>query len=86
MFDLIELQHKLQEARNEIHPSKFVQRTAKVDDAAVLLRSGYFTPEEVAHFQDLPLSVVKAEQARIAERDQARRKYLTTLYLIMVVS
>ena len=42
MFDLIELQRKLQEARNEIHPSKVRLRTAATDDANKLL-SAYYT-------------------------------------------
>jgi hypothetical protein len=75
---IVELQHRLQEERSETHQSKVRIRTAAIDDASKLLRSGKFTPEEISYFQGIPLSEVRAEQARIEERNRARRKYLAS--------
>jgi hypothetical protein len=75
--DIITPQHKLSEAQGKL-PTKIRQRTAAVDDASKLLKSGQFTPEEVSYFQGLPISVVKREQARLEEIDLARRRYLAS--------
>jgi hypothetical protein len=77
-MDLIELERWLQMQRGEDPDKKIKARTAKVNSAAVLLESGYFTPEEVSYFEGLPLSVVQAEQARIAREENDRMEYLTT--------
>jgi hypothetical protein len=65
IYDLTELQHKIQQARNEQSPAtnKIKMRNAKIDDASKLLQKGY-TPQEVSYFQNLPLSVVQAEGFR----------------------
>ena len=76
---IVELQRKLQENRNEIPITKYRARTAAVEDASKLLQTGQFTPEEVSYFRNIPLSVVKREQARLEEIDLARRKYLATM-------
>ena len=78
MSDIIELQRKLQEARNDPSIHKVRMRTAQLDDAAKLLKAG-FSPEEITYFQNIPLAQVKAEQARLAERDRAKQRYLQTL-------
>jgi len=67
------------EAQGKLPSNKIIQRTAAIDDASKLLRSGLFTPEEVSYFRNIPLSVVRAEQNRIEERDLARRRYLATM-------
>ncbi len=83
MFDLVELQRKLQEARNEItHPansgniSKYRLRTAAVEkekDAIELLELGV-NPTEISNLLGVRLS----EVARIEEDNQRRRKFLMT--------
>jgi hypothetical protein len=78
MSDIVELQRKLQEARNETYPSKIRMRTAAMDDAAKLLRSGSFTPAEISYFLGIPQTTVEAEQARLDERERAKRKFQVT--------
>ena len=83
MFDLVELQRKLQEARNEIiHTpnsgiiSKYRLRTAAVEkekDAIELLELGV-NPTEISDLLGIRLS----EIARIEEDTQRRRKFLMT--------
>jgi hypothetical protein len=77
---IVELQHKLQEARGEVPEaeSKVIIRTAKADHASKLLQSGMFTDDEVSYFAQVPKSVVKAEKARIEERNRARQIFLST--------
>ena len=53
-------------------------RTAALDDANKLLKSGLFTPQEISYFLGISLATVQAENARIIERDMARRKFLAT--------
>ena len=82
MFDLVDLQHKLEESRGEVRPpSRIRMRTAKQDDAAKLLNSGLFTQEEISYFLGISPSIVQAEQARIEERVQAKRRYMETLQM-----
>ena len=80
MFDLVDLQHKLQESRNEVRPpSRIRMRTAAIDKAHILLESGLFSPEEVSYFQQIPMSEVLAEKARMEQHEEMKRRYRETL-------
>jgi hypothetical protein len=81
---IIELQRKLQEARNERHPnsststsSKYRLRTASVEkdvkDASELLMAGV-SPHEVSEL----LGIHPSEVARIEEYNQRKKKFLMT--------
>jgi hypothetical protein len=72
---IVELQHKLNEAQGNLQTSKYRIRTAAVDDASKLLRSGY-TPSQVYDFLGpniISPSDIELEQTRIAEREAKRR-------------
>jgi hypothetical protein len=74
---IIELHRKLQENRSEIIPTvtKYRARTAAIEDASKLLRSGY-TPSQVYDFLGpniISPSDIELEQARIVEREAKRR-------------
>jgi hypothetical protein len=68
------------EAQGETNPSikKIRMRTAVMNDAAKLLQSGLFTPQEISYFQNLPLPVVLAEQKRPERIDQEKQRSLRT--------
>ena len=81
MFDLVELQRKLQEARNEIiHTpnsgitSKYRLRTAAVEKDAIELLELGVNPSEISNL----LGIRPSEVARIEEDNQRRRKFLMT--------
>lgn len=81
MFDLVELQRKLQEARNEIiHPpnsgniSKYRLRTPTVEKDAIELLELGVNPSEISNLLGIRLS----EVARIKEDNPRRRKFLMT--------
>lgn len=78
MYDLTELQKRIQEARGEVYPNKIRIRTAALDDANKLLRSGSFTPKEISYFLGISQAAVASEQARIEEQERAKRKYRLT--------
>jgi hypothetical protein len=82
MIDTTELQHKLQEAHSEINPSpsakKIIMRTVALDDAAKLLQSGLFTPQEISYFQNVPLRLVLEEKKRLERIDQEKQRFLRT--------
>jgi hypothetical protein len=72
MFEhIVELQRKLQEARNnETQPLRYRQRTAAMNDARKLLMEGN-TVRQVANYLGpsvISLSEVEAEQERIERR------------------
>ena len=80
MFDLVELQRKLQEARNEIINSYRLRTAAVVKekqtrerDIISLLIDGY-NADQAAYILNIPHS----EVARIVEDSQRRRKFLMT--------
>jgi hypothetical protein len=79
-YDLTELQHKLMEAQGETNPSvkKIRMRTAALNDAAALLQSGLFTPQEVSYFQNVPLRLVLEEQKRLERIEQDKQRFLRT--------
>jgi hypothetical protein len=78
MYDIIELEHWLQEARGENPDMKIRTRMAKIDKANILLESGQFTPEEVSYFAQIPMSQVHSEKDRIDREEQQRREFLAT--------
>ena len=74
---IVELQIKLQQARNE-HPNpKYRMRTAALDDASKLLKSGYDTREvyDILGPSNVSFAQVQAEQARIERQNELRRRY-----------
>lgn len=77
MWKLIELQHKLMEARGEL-PSepKYKVRLAQAQNVSNLIKSGMFTDNEISYFLGAPRSVIQNEKATIAEDQEARRKFL----------
>jgi hypothetical protein len=79
-YDLTELQHKLMEAQGETNPytKKIRMRTAAMEDAAKLLQSGLFTPQEISYFQNVPLRLVLAKQKRLERIDQEKQRFLRT--------
>ena len=81
MFDLVELQRKLQEARNEkIHTpnsgiiSKYRLRTPTIEKDAIELLELGVNPSEISNLLGIRLS----EVARIKEDNPRRRKFLMT--------
>ena len=83
MLDIVQLQRKLQEARNEgegeIPFSTIRMRTAKREDANKWLRSGY-SPEDVTLFTGISRSEVDSELVRIQDYNRSKQKYLATGY------
>jgi len=76
---IVELSRKLQENRSENPPvTKYRARTAKIDDAAKLIKAGYSTGD-ISDFSGLSVDVIESERNRIQERDLARRRYLATM-------
>lgn len=80
---IVEL-HKLLKARNEretipVPVTNYRIRTAAIQNANTLLKSGMFTPNEISHHLQIPITDVYAEMARMQERNEARNKYVNSL-------
>lgn len=79
MYDSIRLQHKLMEARG-IDTERIKPYTASIrfgKDVESLYKIG-MTSEDISYSLDVPISFVQKQKARIAEANEARRRYLRT--------
>jgi hypothetical protein len=84
LFYLTTIQHALEERRQQQEQQQPSQvpsyriRTASLDNANKLLRSGLFTPKEVSYFLGISLAAVESEQAKTEEYERGKRDFLFT--------